>query len=292
MKPEVWNFISPILRENGGWAVFVYTPRGQNHAYDLIKTAREMPDTWHVEILPVSKTGALTQDQILEAKLTMPKNLFDQEYECDFTENASAVYKDIQSRTYPMEEYKHNDRGIYQLGVDLAKFNDYTVITPIDMTTFKVCPQDSFNKIDYTLQKTKIEAAYYKYDRPRVIMDSTGVGNPVVDDLVNKGINVVPFTFTYNSRNELLINLQILLEQDKIKIPDDPELLAELESAFFDITPQGRTKIVVPDDKHDDRLMSLALACWELPINPMTPGNLRARQFQSKGVEPFYKDLY
>jgi hypothetical protein len=292
MKPEVWDFISPILRENGGWAVFVYTPRGQNHAYELIKTAQKMPDKWHVEILPVSKTGALTQEQILEAQLTMPKNLFLQEYECDFTENASAVYKEIQSRTYPMEEYKHNERGIYQLGVDLAKFNDYTVITPIDMTTFKVCPQDSFNKIDYTLQKTKIEAAYYRYDRPRVVMDSTGVGNPVVDDLTNKGINIAPFTFTYNSRNELLINLQILLEQNKIKIPDDPELLAELESAFFDVTPQGRTKIVVPDDKHDDRLMSLALACWELPLNPMTPANLRARQFQSKGVEPFYQDLF
>ena len=122
-------------------------------------------------------------------------------------------------------------------------------------------------------------------------MDSTGVGNPVVDDLVNKGINVSPYVFTYNSRNELLINLQILLEQNTIKIPDDPELIEELKSAFFDITAQGRTKIVVPDDKHDDRIMSLALAVWGIPVKPLTPQNLRAQSAQAGGVTPMYGEF-
>lgn len=290
MKKEVWDYLSPILTENGGWAVFVYTPRGQNHAYDLLKNAKKNP-RWHVEILPVSHTKAVPEVDLLEQKMNMSKALYDQEYECDFTENASAVFKDVHSRTYPMEEYKHNDRGIFQIGADLAKFNDYTVITPFDLTTFQVCPQDSFNQIDYTLQKAKIEGAYYKYGNARIVMDSTGVGNPIVDDLVNKGINIAPYTFTYNSRNELLINLQILLEQNIIKIPDDPELIAELESAFFDLTPQGRTKIVVPDDKHDDRIMSLALAVWDIPPRPLSPGAIKAMSYQSSGVEGFYPEI-
>ena len=290
MKKEVWDYLSPILTENGGWAVFVYTPRGQNHAYDLLKNAKKNP-RWHVEILPVSKTKAVPEVDLLEQQMNMSKALYNQEYECDFTENASAVFKEVASRTYPMAEYKHNDRGRFKLGVDLAKFNDYTVITPFDLTTFMVCPQDSFNQIDYTLQKAKIEAAYYRYGCPRVTMDSTGVGNPIVDDLVNKGINVDPYTFTYNSRNELLINLQILLEQNIIKIPDDPELIAELESAYFDVTPQGRTKIVVPDDRHDDRIMSLALAVWDIPPRPLTPGVIKAMSYQSNGVEPLYPEM-
>lgn len=289
MKPEVWDFISPILAENGGWAVFVYTPRGQNHGYKLLKMAEKNPK-WHVEILKVSHTKAVKEEDLLEQKMGMSQALYNQEYECDFTENASAVYKDLHKRTYPMLEWVHNDTAMYKLGVDLAKANDYTVITAIDLTTFKVAPQDAFNQIDYTLQKAKIEGAFYRYNKPVVTMDSTGVGQPIVDDLINKGINIDPFTFTYNSRNELLTNLQILLEQDKIKIPDDPELLAELEAAAWDTTAQGRTRITVPEDKHDDRLMSLALAVWQLPIRPISYKTM-SHVVQAGGVQPFYDDL-
>lgn len=286
MKPDVWDFISPILTENGGWAVFVYTPRGQNHAYALMKMA-EKNERWHVEVLKVSHTKAVPDIDLLEQKATMSEALYNQEYECDFTENASAVYKNLEKRTYPHLEWAHKEGAIYQLGVDLAKANDETVITSICLADFKVAPQDAFNQIDYTLQKAKIEAAYYRYNKPLVVMDSTGVGQPIVDDLLNKGINISPFMFTFNSRNELLVNLQILLEQDKIKIPDEPELLEQLEAAVWDITAQGRTRITVPEDKHDDRLMSLALAVWQLPIRPVNANTMRQVQVAG-GVTPFY----
>lgn len=115
MKPEVWDLISPILTENGGWAVFIYTPRGNNHAYDLLNNVRKNP-RWYVEILPVSKTKAVPEADLLEQKMNMSKVLYDQEYECDFTENASAVFKDVEKHTYDMSSYKHNDNGMYQLG--------------------------------------------------------------------------------------------------------------------------------------------------------------------------------
>lgn len=41
MKPAVWDYISPILNENDGWAVFVTTPRGRNHAFDLFTSMVE-----------------------------------------------------------------------------------------------------------------------------------------------------------------------------------------------------------------------------------------------------------
>jgi hypothetical protein len=288
MKPEVWKLISPILTENGGWAVFVYTPRGQNHAYELMVNAKKNPK-WYVEVLPVTKTLAVPEEDLLEQRLNMTEAWFNQEYLCDFTENATAVFKNIRSRTYPQSEYKHNENGMYRIGVDLAKANDYTVITPFDLTTFRIAPQDAFNQIDYTLQKTKIEAAYYRYNRPVIVMDATGVGSPIVDDLLNKGINIAPYTFTYNSRNELLVNLQILLEQDKIKIPDDPELIEQLEAAAWDILESGRTRITVPDDKHDDRMMSLALAVWDIPVRPITRQSM-TRAVEAGGVKPYYNE--
>ena len=52
----------------------------------------------------------------------------------------------------------------------------------------------------------------------------------------------------------------MLLEQDKIQIPNDEGLLTELESFQYSLTPQGRIKVGAPETLHDDRVMSLALA--------------------------------
>lgn len=288
MKPQVWNMLSPILAENGGWAVFIFTPRGQNHAYELMQKAK-VNDHWYVELLPVSKTRAIPEDILAEERMNMPEVLYKQEYEVDFTENASAVYKNVRDHTYPMNEYEFNPHGKYQIGLDLAKSKDYTVLTPFDLMTFRVGPQDAFNQIDYTLQKAKIENAYLRYNKGRIVLDSTGVGVPIVDDLMNRGINVAPYNFSFNSRNELLLNLMIMLEQDKIKIPDDPALIEELEAAEWDLTPNGRSRVTVPEGKHDDRMMSLALAVWDAPKVPLTKQMMYGSQ-QTQGIKPMYPE--
>ena len=288
MKPEVWKLISPILAENEGWAVFVYTPRGQNHGYELLKNAQKNKN-WYVEILPVSKTKAVPEEVLEEQRLMMTQAWYEQEYECSFEANAQAVFKNVKSKTYNSNEWVFNEAGIYQLGVDLAKVSDYSVITPFDFTTFRVGPQDAFNQIDYPLQKAKIEAAFYRYNKARIVMDSTGVGSPIVDDLLVKGVNIMPYTFTTNSRRDLLMNLQILLEQGKIQIPDDPELIEQLEAAVWDITPSGLAKVVVPEPMHDDRLFSLALAVWEIPIRKIEGGAM-SQVYESQGVKPMYSE--
>ena len=53
--PSGYNFVRPILRENGGWAVFTYTPRGKNHGFDLYEMARKNPE-WYVEKLSINDT--------------------------------------------------------------------------------------------------------------------------------------------------------------------------------------------------------------------------------------------
>jgi phage terminase large subunit len=53
-----WDYIRPILRENGGWAIFDYTPRGKNHGHHLYEMARSNPE-WYAEILTVKDTKSL-----------------------------------------------------------------------------------------------------------------------------------------------------------------------------------------------------------------------------------------
>lgn len=289
MKPDVWNFISPILLENGGWAIFIMTPRGTNHAWDLMTTIKDDP-SWFVQVLTVDDTKALTKEQLDQARKEMPQDLFKQEYYCTFLDNGLGFFRRVDENTYKVEEYHPKELAMYQIGVDLAKYNDFTVISPFNLNDFHLQKQDAFNQMDYNLQKARIENAYLRYNRGRIVIDSTGVGEPVFDDLNSRGMNIIPFRFNRTSRTDLLKNLQILLEQDKIKIPNDEVLTNELKSMTYELNENGGTKITVPDGKHDDRIMSLALAVWEIPQNPIHV-NAYNNSFQTKGVEPFYPEF-
>tara|TARA_R100000789_G_scaffold42835_1_gene44335 strand:+ start:68 stop:1363 length:1296 start_codon:yes stop_codon:yes gene_type:complete len=82
-NPAAWQLIRPILAANDGWAVFAYTPRGRNHGYKLAKLA-ESDDRWFYQLLRVRDTGVVPEDVLAAEKAEMPKELFDQEYNCSF----------------------------------------------------------------------------------------------------------------------------------------------------------------------------------------------------------------
>lgn len=82
--PTAWDLIRPILRENGGWAIFNGTPRGKNHMYTLREMAKDNPE-WFEQILAVSDTGVLSEADIqAERDEGMAEELIQQEYYCSF----------------------------------------------------------------------------------------------------------------------------------------------------------------------------------------------------------------
>ena len=82
--PRAWDYMRPILRENGGWAIFDYTPRGKNHGYSLYQMAKSNPE-WFAEVLTVDQTKALDPSDIdKERREGMSEELIQQEYYCSF----------------------------------------------------------------------------------------------------------------------------------------------------------------------------------------------------------------
>ncbi len=82
--PAAWDYIRPILVENGGWALFIYTPRGRNHGYRLWEVAQKS-DNWYADKLTVDDTGILTAEQIqAERDEGMPEEMIQQEFYCSF----------------------------------------------------------------------------------------------------------------------------------------------------------------------------------------------------------------
>ena len=95
-NPLAWDYIRPILRENGGWCIFNGTPRGKNWFYDLLETNRENAD-WYVERLSVEDTGALSAADVQEERRSgMREEMIRQEYYCDFSIGLiGAIYADL-----------------------------------------------------------------------------------------------------------------------------------------------------------------------------------------------------
>lgn len=66
--PQAWDYIRPILAENEGWAIFNFTPRGENHAKELLDYAKTDPKHWFVSMLDVRDTGALSPETLEQEK--------------------------------------------------------------------------------------------------------------------------------------------------------------------------------------------------------------------------------
>ena len=95
--PMAWALLRPILRENGGWAIFDFTPRGRNHAWDLFQTAESRvaagdPD-WFCQRLTVKETKSVSESDIeAERREGMDNDLIEQEYYCSFSGSMQGNY--------------------------------------------------------------------------------------------------------------------------------------------------------------------------------------------------------
>lgn len=261
MDETIWTAIfQPVLRENKGTATFIFTPRGKNHGWRLLQEAKDNIQNWFWSVKDIHDINIYEEEEIEDIKRSTPLALFQQEYEVAFLDGASQFFRNIRQSCYD-QRMPLPQEGLFQLGIDLAKFNDYTVITPFNINTFTAYPQDRFNQVDWTTQESRIEAAIRRHEA-KAYIDSTGIGDPVVERLIQKGLNVEGFKFATKSREDLLRHLAILLENNKIKIPNDEGLIGELEGFKYEMTDKG--KISIKSSGHDDRVMSLALSVYTL----------------------------
>jgi hypothetical protein len=91
-NPAAWDYVRPILAENGGWASFVYTPRGRNHGYSLFNMASGDP-SWFASIQTVDDTKGVSLEAIdSERRAGMPEDMIQQEFFCSFTSGALGSY--------------------------------------------------------------------------------------------------------------------------------------------------------------------------------------------------------
>jgi phage terminase large subunit len=98
-NPSAWAYQRPMLEENNGWAAFITTPRGRNHAKSMFDMAKKNPK-WFAEVSTAHDTGALSPGQLEESLSEycalygedLGQAQFDQEYMCSFNAAILGAY--------------------------------------------------------------------------------------------------------------------------------------------------------------------------------------------------------
>ena len=252
---EIWeSYIYQRLSSRQGKAFFISTPFGRNWFHD--KYLENKFSSFHFE---TRDNPYFPKGEWERAKSKLPEDVFKQEYQALFLEDAASAFKGVDaviSKCLRDQEQSH----YYVMGVDLGKYEDFTVFTVIDKSTHKVVFIDRSKILDYSFQKQRIIATAKRYNNARIVIDSTGLGDPIADDLKNAGLLVDDFKFSNKSKKQLIEKLRIFIEQKLLTIPPNPQLLDELKAFGYQLTEHGNVIYSAPQGLHDDCVISLALA--------------------------------
>jgi hypothetical protein len=262
---EAWEQgVRPALSDKLGRAIISSTPKGKNWFYELYLRGLEEGQTeyqsWH---LPSNSRPSFPQSEWDTLKTTLPDLIFRQEFCAEFLEDSSAVFRgmgaciagDFQD---PLPNHH------YLIGADLARTVDFTVLFVVDRATKHVVHFQRFNQLEWPFQKAKIAALAKRYNDAFVWLDSSGLGDPIEQDLRRSGVKCQGMKFTNSSKKELIEFLSIAIEQKMITYPRIDILLNELSAYEYQLLPSGDLRYCAPQGMHDDTVIALGLAIWGL----------------------------
>lgn len=255
------TYLYPTTSSRKGKTIFISTPFGKNWFYR--KWLEVKADNG---AFLFSSLDGVTVDkaEFERARLKLPEGAFKQNYLATFLDSGVSAFRGIREIiSKDCYEDVKAERS-YVLGVDLAKYNDFTVLCVLDTYSHKLVHFERFNEVSWTLQKGRIVALARRYNHAKVVIDGTGVGDPIAEDLSREMVLVDNFKLSNPSKEKLIEKLSMFIEQKAILIPDEKILLDELEAFSFEMTDSQNIRYAAPQGFHDDAVIALALAVWGL----------------------------
>ena len=171
-NPASWAYLAPIVEENNGWAVFITTSRGRNHAKSMLDHARKTSGWFH-QVLTVLDTGAIPMSAVERARAeyhglfgeSAGDALIEQEYFCSFDAAVLGSYWGKELR----EAEQAGRIGKIEVARDLPVNTawDIGVDDAMAIWCFQVCP-DRIHIVDY------VEGHGYGFDHYAAWLDERG----------------------------------------------------------------------------------------------------------------------
>lgn len=262
------NAIKPMLWTEKTHGVIGGTPKGRGLFEQLYNRGLD-PDQNNYTAFHFTSfdNPYVPHDVIMEDIKSMPERVVKQEIYAEFLDDSGIVFRGVRdiATLHPEDP---NTEHLYVIGADLAKVQDYTVLTVYDRKNNNQVCQMRFNQLEWPFQKDKIKLLSDRYNHALIYIDSTGLGEPIYEDLVRSGVPCEPIHFTNEMKKQLIEKLSSWIEMKNIRMLALEETMQEFSSFTYDYSEKtGRVIYGAPPGFHDDIVFSHALAIWGL--NPI-----------------------
>jgi phage FluMu gp28-like protein len=252
-REEAWTALRSTLTATRGKCKFIGNVRGKNNwGYRLGVRARGATKDYKYFKLTAwdaVDAGILEREEVEQAKIDLPDKAFRQLYLGEALDDNANPFgiEFIKKAIRPL-----SNKPVQYFGVDLAKSTDWTVVIGLDengqIAHFSRWQSDWDQTTRRVIQTIGRLPAY---------IDSTGVGNPIVENITRDCSEAEGFTFTSKSKQEIMEGLASSLQKGEVCVTE--EMVDELESFEF-VFSRGGVKYSAPEGMHDDIVCALALA--------------------------------
>lgn len=264
MRETIW---SEVLKQatlvKGKKILFLSTPKGKNWFYNIYMLGMDHNNTQYESYYASSYDNPLINyDELLETQKTLPEGIYKQEILAQFLDNGGEVFTDIDNYCVLQAFASYNPSQKYYAGLDLAKQNDYTVLTILNQNG-EIAEIFRTNKTTYELIINDVLTIVKKY-KPQLLVEVNGIGDPLFERIQKNYPAAKPFITTNESKGNIIEELLISLNEGKLKLPSKnlfEPLYNELGIFTFTYSPSTRKiKYSAPTGFNDDCIMSLAFA--------------------------------
>lgn len=253
-KDESWHAVRSTLTATRGPIRIIGNVKGRkNWAYQLARRAEDgAPDLAYFRITAYDavEAGILDAREIEDARRQLPEHVFRELYLAEPSDDEGNPFglSAIRACIAPLADTEPT-----AWGWDLAKSADFTVGIALDVDG-RVC---RFGRWQGPWELT-IQQITALTGRVPALVDSTGVGDPILEALQKSGGQYEGFKFTGPSKQQLMEGLAVAIQQREIRYPDGP-IVNELVSYEYQYTRAG-VRYSAPEGMWDDCVCALALA--------------------------------
>lgn len=253
-REEAWHAVRSTLTATRGPIRMIGNVKGRgNWGYQAARRAEAGAPGWSYHRIVAADavaSGVLDAGEIEDARRALPEHIFRELYECVPADDGGNPFgvDAIAECVAPLA-----GGTPVAFGVDLAKSHDWTVACGLNEDG-AVCTLERWQG-DWGATRTRILALVNGWP---TLVDSTGVGDPILEDMQRVRPNIKGFRFTSTSKQQLMEGLAAGIQQRAVRFPDG-WLKNELDTFEYEYTRTG-VRYSAPAGLHDDGVCALALA--------------------------------
>jgi len=267
MNPSTWDAVgAPMLLDNDGDAVFIFTPKRKNHAFTFYNRAKgDDTGRWQAWHFTSHDNPHLSKEALEEITADMSDDMYRQEVLAEFLDSEGMVFNRIDESLHaPLDAMPEDHAGhTLMAGCDWGKRQDRTAVSVGCMECGVEVELTTMHQVDYSIQRERVKNIFERWSLSRIVAESNAMGEPIIEDLQIAGLPVMPFQTTATSKPPLIENMALSFERAEFQFLDVPLATAELESYERKTSAiTNRSQYSAPAGMHDDTVVARALMLW------------------------------